>query len=117
MTTANRMLAPTTVTRFWLKVDRSGECWLWTGSTNGRGYGHVRVNMCLTYAHRLSYEMSVGPIPEGLQIDHLCGNTLCVNPEHLEVVTAVENQLRAVLRAHGFESLGDYLDSQALRHP
>ncbi|KPC66443.1 hypothetical protein ADL27_59345 [Streptomyces sp. NRRL F-6602] len=67
-----------------------GPCWMWTGSTNGR-YGRIGKQ----YAHRLAYESAKGPIPEGLQIDHLCRNTLCVNPEHLEAVTGRVNLLRS----------------------
>ena len=80
--------------RFWPKVEKTNGCWNWIGTTN-RGYGqfnlHKRVR---TYAHRFSYELAKGMIPEGLTVDHLCKNTFCVNPDHLEAVTLRENLLR-----------------------
>lgn len=66
-------------------------CWLWTGSMNGYGYGRMWVNGKQPQAHRLVYEAYVGPIPDGLVIDHLCRVTRCVNPAHLEPVTTREN--------------------------
>ena len=82
--------------RFWAKVLRPSlfECWVWTGTTNGRGYGRFGVEHHMVYPHRFSYELLVGPIPLKLTIDHLCRNRLCVNPSHLEVVTQQENILR-----------------------
>lgn len=81
---------------FWARVDKSGDCWLWTTSTDKGGYGLAnqihwpRSRM----AHRVSYELLVGPIPDGLEIDHLCRTPACVNPDHLEPVTHAENQRR-----------------------
>lgn len=86
--------------RFWTKVDR-GEgdaCWLWTGSRGSNGYGAIRAGGAEgpnVPAHRLAYELLVGPIPDGLTIDHLCRTPLCVNPAHLEPVTSRENTLRS----------------------
>lgn len=68
-------------------------CWNWTG-TLSKGYGVMKVHSRSTRVHRLMYEVFVGPIPEGLVIDHLCKNKQCVNPEHLEAVTSRENTLR-----------------------
>lgn len=87
------------VERFWAKVDKSGPggCWLWTAWLSG-GYGRFRVGPRLVYAHRLAYELLVGPIPEGLELDHVrargCTSKACVNPAHLEPVTHRENVLR-----------------------
>ena len=78
--------------RFWEKVDKSGDCWQWTGS-KGDGYGKVN-GFHTSLAHRLSYEEACGPIPEGLQLDHLCRNRACVKPGHLEAVTQKVNQER-----------------------
>jgi len=69
-------------------------CWLWTAGCTTAGYGTLRIEGKPRYAHRLSYEHFVGPIPEGLNIDHLCRNTYCCNPAHLEPVTNRENTMR-----------------------
>ena len=88
--------------RFWSKVDFRGDCWLWTGSVARRrgGYGQFRLASAgrkrMVKAHRVAYELLVGPIPEGLEPDHLCRNPRCVNPDHLEPVTHHENVLRGM---------------------
>jgi hypothetical protein len=83
--------------RFWPKVDVgvSGQgCWWYTG-TPSQHYGAIRDECAQPVrAHRVAYELLVGPIPDGLEIDHLCRNTRCVNPDHLEAVTKSENQKR-----------------------
>lgn len=84
--------------RFWQKVERTDECWLWTGAVNDSGYGAIWDGYRLVYAHRLSYEMHGGAIPEGLDLDHLCGNRVCVRPEHLEPVPHRLNVQRAWAR-------------------
>ena len=78
--------------RFWAQVDRRGpdECWPWQGATI-RGYGHSHANYVHYYAHRRSYEMHHGPIPEGMVVRHRCDNPPCVNPAHLQVGTQVDN--------------------------
>lgn len=82
--------------RFWSKVDTSGDCWPWLGSKNPLGYGKFWLDGSLRKAHRVAYEWCVGPIPDGLHIDHLCRNPSCVNPAHLEAVTHRENVLRGI---------------------
>lgn len=72
--------------RFWAKVSKADACWEWTAS---KLKGHGRYNG--VYAHRFSYELAKGPIPEGLQIDHMCHNRGCVNPDHLRAVTSKQN--------------------------
>lgn len=88
--------------RFWAKVEvRANGCWVWTGARSGcKGgtrddqYGYIRVDGKALRAHRFAYEALVGPIPTGLQLDHLCRFRPCVNPAHLEPVTNRENGLR-----------------------
>lgn len=78
------------------RVPFSG-CWLWTGALNKDGYAHlcVKRNSTRVLAHRFSFQKFVGPIPEELEIDHLCRNRCCVNPHHLEAVSHKENVRRA----------------------
>ena len=88
---ATRTLDDTT---FWNHVEQRGECWEWTGSRNGAGYGRTRIDGRHAAAHRAAYEHLVGPIPDGLELDHLCRNRACVNPEHLDPVTHQVNLRR-----------------------
>lgn len=95
--------------RFWAKVNKDGPvseyrpdlgpCWIWTANTNDAGYGTFFVAMNAPVrnpgAHRISYELVVGSIPEGYDIDHLCMVPACVNPSHLEAVTPRVNMERA----------------------
>lgn len=71
-------------------------CWIWTGVTMKSGYGKVWFNGRNRSTHRVVYELLVGPIPEGLQLDHLCRNRSCCNPQHLEPVTCRENVRRGI---------------------
>lgn len=86
--------------RFWLKVEAATPegCWLWTGGTKAAGYGHFSVQRNGRWgkvlAHRFAYELLVGPIPPGLEADHVCGTPPCVNPAHIEPVTIAENRRR-----------------------
>jgi hypothetical protein len=85
---------PTVADRFWSKVDKTETCWLWTASIDGDGYGWFRLYGRLERSHRIAYELLIGPIPDGLQLDHLCRNRGCVNPDHLEPVPLIENVMR-----------------------
>ena len=81
-------------------IDATGDCWLWTArSRTGRKneYGQVRINGKTKPAHRAVWETLVGPIEDGLVMDHLCKNTLCVNPDHLQPVTQAENAKRSAV--------------------
>lgn len=90
------------MTAFWDRVKKTDGCWIWQGPDNGQGYGTLRLPGVRkkSYAHRVSYEMLVGPIPEGLYLDHLCRNPPCVNPDHLEPVTHAENVRRGLAVGH-----------------
>jgi hypothetical protein len=70
------------------------DCWLWTGQINQKGYPRVGVGSRAIGAHRVMYELLVEPIPDGLELDHLCRVRHCVNPDHLEPVTHRENTRR-----------------------
>jgi hypothetical protein len=82
--------------RFEAKVDRSGDCHLWTGAKrvqrDGLPYGHLKgEDRRMILAHRLAWELAFGPIPPGLQVDHVCRVRLCVNPAHLRLATQKQN--------------------------
>ena len=81
--------------RFWPKVQKTETCWLWTGALKSGGYGQFFAEK-YALAHRVAYELVVGPIPEGLTLDHLCRVHNCVNPAHLEPVTNGENLRRGM---------------------
>ena len=82
------------------RINRVGGCWLWTGPRNNHGYGQISIKIngkrVVKLAHRVSYEMFIGLIQDGLTIDHLCRNPPCINPDHLEVVSMRINTLRGV---------------------
>lgn len=85
-----------------VQKDPNTGCWLWTGTINSTtGYGTISVDAEVRSAHRLSYELHIGPIPAGLQIDHLCRVRHCVNPDHMEPVTQRENLLRSPIAPAG----------------
>lgn len=88
------------VKRFWagIEVQQDGGCWNWRGSLRGDGYGTLRFENKQMYAHRVAYELLIGPIPADLHLDHLCRNRRCANPAHLEPVTSKENLLRGMAR-------------------
>jgi len=84
------------INTFWNRVEKTNTCWFWTGYITKYGYGHISMNGHLQRVHRIAYELLVGKIPEGFQLDHLCRNRDCVNPKHLEVVTSKINVLRGI---------------------
>ncbi len=84
----------TVLERFWPKVEKTEGCWIWKGADNAKGYGRVVAAGRTRPAHVIAYELLVGPVPAGLELDHLCRNRGCVNPAHLEAVTHRVNTLR-----------------------
>lgn len=96
--------------RFMSKVSidpTASDCWKWMGAKDQAGYGRFNLEGQSRLAHRVAYELHVGPIPDGLTIDHLCMVVTCVNPAHLEPVTAQENVARGyahVVAGHNMRS-------------
>ena len=80
---------PSVEDRFWAKVDKSGDCWEWTGAKTPAGYPVFRCKA--NYGHRFAWEMVNGTIPDQYEIDHRCHNTSCVRPEHLRLATRKQN--------------------------
>ena len=89
---SNYTLTPEVESRFWVKVDKTDSCWLWIAALDFAGYGKfavVRTNASM--AHRVSWQLKNGKIPEGMTLDHICHVHNCVNPEHLRLATPQEN--------------------------
>lgn len=84
-------MTPEREAEFWSRAERDGECLIWTRSRTGRGYGSFRVNGENAPAHRLSYQLTKGPIPDGLVVRHTCDRPACIEPRHLLIGTTLDN--------------------------
>lgn len=105
--------------RFWRLVDKRGtdECWPWMGSRMkrpGGHYGTVKVTRRTTKAHRVAYELTNGPIPEGLLVLHSCDNPPCCNPAHLRVGTHLDNNREAAAKGHTHRPIGELAASHKI---
>lgn len=82
--------------KFFSNVNKTDGCWLWTSRLDKSGYGQFKVGNKNFTAHKISFELSKGKVPDGLELDHLCRVRHCINPDHLEPVTKRENCLRGI---------------------
>lgn len=127
----------TTPEDFWRRVNKTSECWHWTGYVTRRGYGKLRYQGRQVAAHRLAYELYNGPVPDGLVLDHtchssdqncppgaICAHRICVNPDHLNPVTNSENMLLGgnakarqtyCLNGHEFDEANTYIKPNGCR--
>lgn len=106
-----------------IKTDPETGCWVWQDAPDRKGYGRLNVHRIMRLAHRVVYELLVGPIPDGLILDHLCRNRICVRPDHLEPVTSVENTRRGVFpvksecpQGHPYDEENTLTDNRGYRH-
>jgi hypothetical protein len=100
--------------RFDRKVDRSGECWVWTGAHDSFGHGRLTRNYVNVGAHRVAWERSNGPIPEGMCVLHRCDNPPCVRPDHLFLGTKRDNSRDMIAKGRG---RGQFRDNAGEKHP
>lgn len=120
---------PPLAERLWAGALADGTgCWVWRRGLNDSGYGWIKSGGRTRRAHRVAYELVKGPIPDGLEIDHLCRVRACINPDHLEAVTHRENQLRGktvgaanarkthCLRGHPYDATNTYRPPSGGRH-
>jgi hypothetical protein len=93
------------LSRFWEKVDKSGNCWIWTGTQRNSGYGQIGIGGKLIAVHRYIYEFYNGTIPEGICVLHHCDTRCCVRPSHLFLGTKADNMFDMVKKGRGTTKL------------
>jgi hypothetical protein len=102
-----------------VRVDEETGCHLWTGTVNHGGYGRIGINYKDHLAHRLSFELQIGPIEHGLSVCHHCDTPRCINPKHLFLGKQVDNLADMVKKGRHMRGEGHYksrLDQQKVRH-
>lgn len=109
---------PSRAELFWSKVTKTESCWLWNGSTTKNGYGQFGIGWPKSIgSHRWAYEDAYGPIPKGMQIDHICRVRLCVNPTHLRLATNKQNHENIVAHRKNKTGIrGVYYDTRRDRY-
>lgn len=98
-------MEPSLEQRFWAKVKKGPGCWEWTAMTNPKGYGIIGINHVPNLAHRVSYQLEVGPIPTGKCVLHRCDNPACVRPKHLFLGTKGDNNRDMHAKGRAFTKL------------
>lgn len=88
---------PSTFVRFFAKAKACGECWIWQGAINSKGYGAIKINGKVWLAHRVAHELFIGPIPNDDKVHHKCMNQRCVNPCHLQSLAPELNRFLQTL--------------------
>lgn len=101
--------------RFWEKVDKTEDCWVWTACKNRDGYGGFRLDGKTVGAHILSFKYAYGPYDERLELDHTCRNRACIRPDHLELVTHRENVMRGGVAERQSHCKRDHLLAESAR--
>lgn len=106
--------------RFWSSLDRSGDCWLWTGACTQEGYARVRSPFGRHYVHRIAYLLTHGDIPDGMYVCHHCDVRNCCNPDHLFIGTPTDNAWDMIQKGrHAFQTQaypGERRNIRAKRH-
>ncbi len=107
MATSNFTITKTNLARFWANIQTTESCWIWVGTRACRGYGAISIDRKRWRAHRLSWAIHNGTIPDGLYICHRCDNPPCVNPEHLFAGTQKDNIADCVRKGRFSRSIGE----------